>query len=78
MLPNSTRFDGSVSDFPATLEEENYHLELGIAQSLRSLSLAANTEKTALSCASSDEQDFTEEPDYGLSLLFTAAKLMGD
>jgi hypothetical protein len=44
----------SVNDFPVTLEEDNYHLKLGIEQSLQSL---PSTEKSA-------RQDFTEEPDY--------------
>ena len=58
------------------VEEENLHLEKGITESLKSYSSTLkNTEQSKIS---SDRQSDVDEPDYGLSLLFTAAKLVSD
>ena len=66
----------SVSDVPNTVEEENLYLEMGITESLKSYSSTPkNTEQSEIS---SDRQPDVDEPDYGLSLLFTAAKLVSD
>ena len=67
----------SVSDVPNTVKEENLYLEMGITESLKSYSSTPkNTEQSEIT--SSDRQPDVDEPDYGLSLLFTAAKLVGD
>ena len=67
----------SVSDVPNTVEEENLYLEMGITESLKSYSSTPkNNEQSEIT--SSDRQPDIDEPDYGLSLLFTAAKLVSD
>lgn len=67
----------SVSDVPKTVEEENFYLEMGITESLKTYSSTPkNTEQSQIT--SSDRQPDVDEPDYGLSLLFTAAKLVSD
>ena len=59
-----------------TVEEENLYLEMGITESLKSYSSTPkNTEQSEIS---SDRQPDVDEPDYGLSLLFTAAKIVSD
>ena len=60
---------------PNTVEEENLYLEMGITESLKSYpSTPKNTEQSEVT--SRDRQPDVDEPDYGLSLLFTAAKLV--
>ena len=50
---------------------------MGITESLKSYSSTPkNTEQSEIT--SSDRQPDVDEPDYGLSLLFTAAKLESD
>jgi hypothetical protein len=70
--------------FPATLEEENYHIKIGIEQSLQSLpSSDTRTVTPTISCTGrSERHDFVEESEeetyYGLSLLFKAAQIMSE
>ena len=69
------------SDFamPMTFEQEKMYLELGINESLRSSSSTVkHVEESANTDTCSSEPDVSEPADYGLSLLFTAAKLVGD
>ena len=62
---------------PNTVEEENFYLKMGITESLKSYSSTPkNTEQSEIT--SSDRQPDVDEPDYGLSLLFTVAKLVSD
>ncbi len=65
----------SARDVPATVEEEHLYLELEIKESLRSFS---STSKNAEQSEISSSEPEVNDPDYGLSLLFTAAKLVGE
>jgi hypothetical protein len=94
VLPNSTYSTisqvipstASGQYFPATLEEENYHIKIGIEKSLQSLPSSDTHTVTgipAISCTGrSERHDFVEESeeetDYGLSLLFKAAQIMSE
>jgi len=66
---------------PKTFEEENMFLELGIKESLKSSSSTVKhiqeSPITYNSKPDTSEPD-VNQPDYGLSLLFTAAKIVGD
>lgn len=60
------------------LEEEKMYLKLGINENLKSSpSTVKHVQESAITDTSSSEPD-RSEPDYGLSLLFTIAKLLGD
>lgn len=60
------------------LEEAKMYLELGINESLKSSpSTVKHVQESAITDTSSSEPDLSE-PDYGLLLLFTIAKLVGD
>ena len=60
-----------------TIEDENLYLEMGITESLKSYSSTPkNTEQSEIT--SNDRQPHVDEPDYGLGLLFTAAKIVSD
>ena len=55
-----------------TVEEENLYLEMGITNS----STPKNTEQSEIT--SSDRQPGFDEPDFGLWLVLTAAKIVSD
>ena len=60
-----------------TVEEETLYLDMGITKSLRSYSSTPkNTEQSEIT--SSDRQPGFDEPDYGLWLLLSGAKIVGD
>ena len=60
-----------------TIEDENLYLEIGITESLKSYSSTPkNTEQSEIT--SSDRQPGFDEPDYGLWLLLTVAKIVSD
>lgn len=66
---------------PKTFKEENRFLELGIKESLKSSSSTVkHIEESPITYNSKPDtsEPNVSQPDYSLSLLFTAAKIVGD